>query len=294
MKDRVVQHPHRYQLVPVAGQPDIYDIIAKPGTITEPGTPINKATLLSDATATLYGLTGEDATVDGALQVISYNVTLLPQKGLPLEDYSWEQIDMISQAGAAPEFWSVGDTKNISVNDVSYVAQIIGFGHDDLVSGGKAGITFQLHHCMATTAQFNPTATNVGGWKNSAIRTGTIATLYNQVETGLKNVIKAVNKLTSVGSGSSTIETVSDKLFLLSEVEVFGSLTYSYTGEGSQYDYYSAGNSKIKNVGSTPKAWWLRSPRTSGSNYACWVGTTGTAAGGDTTNSLGVSFGFCV
>lgn len=70
MKDRVVQYPHRYQLVPVAGESDTYDIIAKPGTVTEAGTPINKATLLSDETAALYGLTGEDATVDGALATI--------------------------------------------------------------------------------------------------------------------------------------------------------------------------------------------------------------------------------
>lgn len=68
MKDRIVQNPHRYQLVPVAGQEGIYDIIAKPGTITEVGTPINKATLLKDETAALYGLTGDDATVDGALK----------------------------------------------------------------------------------------------------------------------------------------------------------------------------------------------------------------------------------
>ena len=43
MKDRITQYPHRYQLVPVSGQSDTYDIIAKPGTVTEPGTPLNKA-----------------------------------------------------------------------------------------------------------------------------------------------------------------------------------------------------------------------------------------------------------
>ena len=67
MKDRITQYPHRYQMVPVSGQSDTYDIIAKPGTVTEVGTPLNKATLLKDATAVLYGLAGEDATVDGAL-----------------------------------------------------------------------------------------------------------------------------------------------------------------------------------------------------------------------------------
>lgn len=68
MKDRVVQFPHRYQLIPVAGEEGTYDIVAKPGAITEAGTPINKATLLSDETADLYCLTGDDATVDNALK----------------------------------------------------------------------------------------------------------------------------------------------------------------------------------------------------------------------------------
>jgi hypothetical protein len=43
VKDRVVQYPRRYQLVEV--QPSIFDLIPVPGTITEPGTPINKAYL---------------------------------------------------------------------------------------------------------------------------------------------------------------------------------------------------------------------------------------------------------
>ena len=67
MKDRNVQFPHRYQMVPVAGQESVYDFVPVPGTITEPGTPINKATLFSDATAALYGLAGDDAVPDKAL-----------------------------------------------------------------------------------------------------------------------------------------------------------------------------------------------------------------------------------
>ena len=67
MKDRVVQFPHRYQLVPVAGQENTYDVVAKPGVVTEGGTPINKASLLTDATAEALGLEQADPTVDDAL-----------------------------------------------------------------------------------------------------------------------------------------------------------------------------------------------------------------------------------
>lgn len=65
MKDRVVEFPNRYRLVPVAGQENTYDFVAVPGEITEAGTIINKANLLTDATAARFGLSG-DPSVDDA------------------------------------------------------------------------------------------------------------------------------------------------------------------------------------------------------------------------------------
>lgn len=50
---------------------------------------------------------------------------------------------MVSKLGMAKQFWSVGDTKTISVNGTNYEFQIIGFNHDNKTAGGKAGITFQ-------------------------------------------------------------------------------------------------------------------------------------------------------
>lgn len=67
MTDRNVQFPNRYQLVKVPGTDDIYDLTPAPGTITAEGTLINKATLLQDATAALYGL-GTDAVPDEVFQ----------------------------------------------------------------------------------------------------------------------------------------------------------------------------------------------------------------------------------
>lgn len=104
MKDRVVQYPHRYQLVPVAGESDTYDIIAKPGTITEAGTPINKATLLSDATAALYGLTGDDAVPDKAF----LNVTVVAQSANKL----YGNVTYTDSIGARATL-----TKNIAIGE---------------------------------------------------------------------------------------------------------------------------------------------------------------------------------
>jgi hypothetical protein len=40
-KDRIVEHPKRYQLIPVAGQEDVFDLMPVTGEITEAGTPVN-------------------------------------------------------------------------------------------------------------------------------------------------------------------------------------------------------------------------------------------------------------
>ena len=116
-----------------------------------------------------------------------------------------------------------------------------------------------------------------------------LALMPSEVRAG----IKEVNKLTSAGSQSSTINTTADKLFLLSEVEVFGSVTYSKSGEGTQYAYYAAGNSKVKNFDGSAYGWWERSPYGSNSTYFCFVNSDGIADGIGASASFGVAFGFC-
>lgn len=148
--------------------------------------------------------------------------------------------------------------------------------------------------CLKTTYSMNGSNTNVNGWRGSTMRTSTMATLLNQLSSDLKSVLKFVNKVTSVGNSSSGLETTSDKLFLLSEIEVFGATQYSYAGEGKQYEYYTAGNSTIKKVNGSADYWWERSPF-SGNTYSfCSVSNDGNAYNYNASDSFGVSFGFCV
>ena len=91
-----------------------------------------------------------------------------------------------------------------------------------------------------------------------------------------------------------------DYFFLLSEFEVFGSISYGNTNEKNkqaQYAYYSAGNSKIKykhNGTSTAALWWLRSPRASNSYLFVSVNTGGTVNNSGAYYSVGFAPGFCV
>ena len=111
--------------------------------------------------------------------------------------------------------------------------------------------------------------------------------------TEVQNGIREVNKMTSAGSQSATINTTADKLFLLSEIEIFGSVSYSKSGEGTQYDYYKAGNSKVKKYSGSANTWWERSPCGSNSAGFCRVYSNGTAVYNNASIAYGVAFGFC-
>ena len=208
-------------------------------------------------------------------------------------DNDWASIIAACHSGSVPSSWVVGNSKTMTINGTSYQVDIIGKNHDTYAAGGTAPLTFQLHDCYADTKAMNGSNTNSGGWKNSAMRTTHLPAILALMPTEVQNGIREVSKKTSVGGESSTIETVSDKLFLLSEVEIFGSTSYSAAGEGTQYDYYKAGNSKVKKQNGSAAAWWERSPCASSSARFCLVDSDGSAGSYYASTARGVAFGFC-
>lgn len=211
-----------------------------------------------------------------------------------LNDTDWADIDICGRLGMAQQFFKVGDSKTVNIGGTNYEVQIIGFNHDDKVSGGKAAYSFQLVDCLNQTQQMNTSNTNTGGWNGSAMR-GRMSTYKSQLPAALRNVIKTVKKKSGTGGGSSSgTQQTNDDLFLLSEIEIFGTTTYSVAGEGTQYEWYKAGNSRIKKVNGSAGTWWERSPGSGGTAGFCVVGSSGGASYGGASTGYGVSFGFCV
>lgn len=198
----------------------------------------------------------------------------------------------------------VGNQVTIALNGTNYTFDVIGFNHDTLTTStaygattktGKAGITFQMHDLFATTYVMNSANTNSGGWKSSAMRTTTMATMKGYLPAAWQTAIKPVNKVSGTGGGSSSgTETVSDSCFLLAEIEIFGSTTNSVSGEGTQYAYYKAGNSKVKNKDGISSVWWERSPYSGNGFLFGAVRSNGNATIYTANASINVAFGFCV
>ena len=225
-----------------------------------------------------------------------------------------------------------GTVGKLSLSNVTTYAFIIGFNHNASVEGSNR-IHFQLaktalsggtdvclcdssyNSTVSTTGYFsmNSSRTNSGGWASSQMRTnicGTSLSSYSGtiiavIPAALRAVLKSVTKYTDNtanggGSTASYVTATTDYFFLLSEFEVFGSITYGNTNEKNkqaQYAYYSAGNSKIKykhDGTSTAARWWLRSPFAGYSGFFVGVDTGGTVGYSDAYVSLGFAPGFCV
>ena len=257
-----------------------------------------------------------------------------------LNDNDWAQIKSVSDAGQGANYWSIGDRKAVTLNgtvgklslsNVTTYAFIIGFNHNASVEGTNR-IHFQLaktalsggtdvclcdssyNSTVSTTGYFsmNSSRTNYGGWASSQMRTnicGTSLSSYSGtiiavIPAALRAVLKSVTKYTDNTGGGSTaasaVTATTDYFFLLSEFEVFGSISYANGNEQSkqvQYAYYSAGNSKIKykhdNM-STAASWWLRSTYAPNSFFFVYVYPDGTVSNYYANRSLGFAPGFCV
>lgn len=222
----------------------------------------------------------------------------VPEYDPVLANNSWEQIAAASEAGIASTTWNVGDTKDIVAGSETLTVEILGFDHDDLADGsGKAGITFGLKNLMGTTRQMNSSGTNSGGFTGSDMYDWLQGTLLNSLPSDLRAVLKSVNKKTSAGNQSSTINTNAMKIFLFSEIEIFGSTTYSYPGEGSRYSRFATTSSRRKYFQNDPGGmygWWERSPYPASSSNFCYVDQDGNPDIAFSTVRWGVCFGFCV
>ena len=225
-----------------------------------------------------------------------------------------------------------GTVGHLSLSNYKTYAFIIGFNHNASVEG-----TNRIHFQLAKTAlsggkdvclcdiaynsnvgatgyfSMNSSQTNSGGWESSQMRTnicGTSLSNYSGtiiavIPAALRAVLKSVTKYTdNLGGGSypsvSNIRATTDYFFLLSEYEVFRSISYANSHESSkqaQYSYYSAGNSKVKynhSVTNTAVYWWLRSPVSSNSMYFLRVHASGMDDYAGANYSIGFAPGFCV
>lgn len=215
-----------------------------------------------------------------------YDIALASLYDPVFANNEWADIIAACHAGAVPDTWAVGDYKDMTIDGLSYRVDIIGKNHDAYLNGTAAPLTFQLHDCYETEYSMQVPASNRRYWENCQMRQTHLPAILKLLPDEIQTGIRAANK-TTYGMRAT------DKLFLLSESEVFGSNQYSADGEGAQYAYYAAGNSRIKKVNGSAYDWWLRSPCTEDVDSYCTVSSGGYRSYKASNYGLGVSFAFC-
>ena len=315
-------------------------VLKKGGTTVQSKTSTGTAVFTGTETGTYtVEATKNGQTVSGTVNVVSgttsYSLTLSFVSST-LNNNDWATIKAVSDKGEGANYWSIGDRKAVTLNgtvgalslsNLTTYAFIIGFNHNSAVEGAN-----RIHFQLAKTAlsggtdvalcdsyynntgggfRMNTSNTNSGGWNASNMRKnicGTSLSSYSGtilavIPAALRAVLKSVTKYTDNtgnSSAASAITATTDYFFLLSEYEVFGTISRGNTNEASkqaQYSYYSAGNSKVKynhSTTSTAVLWWLRSPYASSSSYFVNVYTDGTVSLYNAFYSFGFAPGFCV
>lgn len=277
-------------------------------TCTKGGTTLTATEVSGKWTFNLndFGIWTVGATLDGKSKTQDvdvvwaqvYEVTLSFVDAI-LNNNDWETIKQVADASAGANYWSVGDTKQITMNgkvsdgltlsNYSTYVYIIGFNHNSSVEGtgiafggfktaASGGVDVALcdsaHGSVKTSGQWfnmNNNSGTTGGWASCNMRNNTLPLVKAALPSDLQSVLKTTTIYTDNTGGEYTatsyVTATQDKLYLLAEFEIFGKRTYANSAEQNyqqQYAYYAAGNSKVKyrhDSTETTGQWWERSVR---------------------------------
>lgn len=267
----------------------------------------------SNGVATLRGLSfGEwtlSATISGSVKTKTVDIDTQGVRYISLaslDDVGWATLSEMGSSGLLKKFFSLGDTKDVSLTGIGTMTlQIADFDHDYLsasVDADKAPVTFLCKELLYTAYAMNSTNTNVGGFMSSALKTTLNGTIYNALPADLRAVIRTCYKWFGTGNSTTNGAWGGNKLWLPLNYEMFGSngsapATEQTTGNARQYPIFTDNASRIKkmsNGSGSATYYWLASPRASSSTHFCLVNSDGSAANSNASDSRGVCFGLCV
>ncbi len=259
----------------------------------------------------------EDLNPDTTNLTLTFSVTYIQadenavavQHAESFEDDPWDIIIGAIQSGDAIPY-DVGDEKEVDLGTLGVHTLRIankttpascetqGF------SQTACGVVLEFSDII-TTHNMNSTQGNAGGWRDSAMRTYINNDIYNALPSSLKAAIIDTTVVSGHGSTDTTDFTTTDKLYLISPMEVFGYNSFSQFDSARNYsrqlDYYadlgvneSNYSGTIKEYNGSPSYWWLR---TAPSNLALtffYVHYEGSSTNTISTSVEGVSPAFRV
>ena len=264
-----------------------------------------KETLNGTLTITLDKVATEEVREEYTCK-LEFNAVERDTIGVKLTQFqkdSWSTIAANVKAGSTNQY-NVGDTKEVDLGSLgTHTVRIANMSECTNGETSETACGFVVEFADIITEQkFNSTATNIGGWKDSELRTYVNETIYGALPSELQNVIVSTKVVSGHGfkTGETNFET-QDKLYLLNIQEVWnGNNNYDTSiGTSKQLDYYknqgvteSSYAGAIKQYNGRNSYWWLRSADSSGEDYFLGVISYGAWRSGYVSSSGGVSPAF--
>lgn len=279
MNDRIPLYPGRVKMTPVAGQANTYDMV-RADDPTQAGTPLNKASLLKDATAALYGKTNA-AVPDDILSLLSKGV-LAQTTGKYTKHTAINDLP-------------VGSTLQLNVGGVARDFLVVQKGNPapSIYDSSCDGVWLLMKEIYENHV-WNSTRSN--DYANSEICAYLNDAFLNLFDSSVQSAIKQVKIPYRAGDGTSkTVSSGADglqtKIFLLSGNECDFTLTYMPTNEGKPLSYFvdATDEKRIAYLDGTAGPWWFRTPYCSATPIrVCHAGSSGGETESYSTTSRGM------
>lgn len=239
-------------------------------------------------------------------------------------DATWDYIAFIEESyydgtltlSDVQRYWTYGNTKLMSITtSSSYSAQtvsvrIVDYNHMPLVAskGSKSNAFMTLAFVLSQNG--SNVGTQAAGWQGSAVRTSMNGDLLSSLPSGLREMIKTVNKQSDNGSNDSIqLVTTQDNIFIPTAIEFTGGNSVNIPNSstsgggtqigsgGTQYEGYKTAS--LRNYGKT--IWTVTSIK----YYSIYdynrhyelmetIDTSGNRGYANRTTSLGLVPHFCI
>ena len=225
------------------------------------------------------------------------NIGEIKEIEVSLDKTTWAGVQSILNSGLEEDLLSVGDEIPIKLATNETITMRIAA----INLYEPHSLIWESKYAMLTARRVNPSNTTAGGWSATELRAWLNDQFYDSLPADVKKVIQERTFKVGEGTGKTSLQTLTDKIFLPMEFEVFGTTATTYpaaatehtVGGNKQWDIYAVAANRIKYLGPSGSAtsWWECSP-TVHSSYSstafCFVNTNGTSNCYYASNAYGV------
>ena len=281
MQDREPTYPGRVTLTPVYGLANTYDMERADRPLQE-GTPLNKANLLKDATAALFGKTNA-AVPDDILNLLSKSTLAQIE-----EKYTKTTIGTLA----------VGKTITLNVSGTAKEFIVVHQGKPSSLYDDSCSGTWLLIKDIYENRVWQ--SGNINKYESSDIHAYLNSTFLGLLDSNIQEAVKQVKIPYVNGTGGSAVASGANglpaKIFLLSGYEVGWTTSDNQylPQDGAKLSYFesgigtSANNKRIAKLNGSAANWWLRSPLTNLASNVTLVSSSGSYYDSPASNSNGI------